>query len=186
MVWPTVQNEPRRGDMIAQDRRARRRHWCVGPRVNQSPAGEALNVRIEAENHTAPFPNRFKFTISSFRLDYLLAKYGTALERILENDMCSDERFGFRCDPPSSGVRRSAALGEVNGVGIRQPSGIDVVIGAHSLLSRWWRTAETFCQERLRGSVNPDLRRVNDLQTILLQTIPRALYVTAGHTPWGN
>jgi len=39
--------------------------------VSRSLAGKALKVRIEAEDHPAPFPDRFKFTIQSLRLDWV-------------------------------------------------------------------------------------------------------------------
>lgn len=90
----------------------------VGQPINQSPVGKALNVRIEAEDHPAPLPNRFKFTISSFRLERLLAEHGTRLKRILEDDMCPDKTFGFRHYSPFSGIRRPPASGKVDRVSI--------------------------------------------------------------------
>src|SRR5262245_55972375 len=83
-----------------------------------SPASKTLNVRIEAEDHSAPFPNRFKFTISSFRIDCLLPNRGTGLKRILEDDMCSNETFCFCRYLPSSRVGRSPACGKVDRVDI--------------------------------------------------------------------
>src|SRR5262245_5898989 len=81
---------------------------------------EACAVRIETEDHPAPFPDRFKLAITSLWMNCLLAEDGgTCLERILKDGMGSNETFRLRRDPPASGVRRSLTCGEVDRRGIR-------------------------------------------------------------------
>src|SRR5262245_43574994 len=81
---------------------------------------EACAVRIETEDHPAPFPDRFKFAITSLRMNGLLAEDGgTCFKCILKDDMRSNEKLWLRRNPPASGVRRLPTCDEVDRIGIR-------------------------------------------------------------------